>query len=351
MTEGKLRKLLDTLNVSVVHKNHRGWLVCSCPFAPFLHEYGTDRNPSFTLKVNEEGYSGFNCFTCHQKGNLTYLINRLGSLRGANYSKLAISTMLDETPESFKDFDEAMEVEYPVGASPVDKMLYLRMYPLAWEDKRSREYLIGRDISERTASLLDLRFDPDEFRILFPVYDSERSLYGFTGRTILPKDDWPAVNYGKVRDYAGLRKELLILGEHLIEDGKPILLVEGLFALAAMVEIGVCEFASPCASMGSYLSDAQRDVLVSYGEPVYLLYDDDKAGLDGLLGTSSPSGKHQGGGAIDKLKGHVPAFVCLYPEDADDPDYLTLEEVRAMVTGDMNESAEIFSLQRNACGV
>lgn len=336
MTETKLRQLLADVDVEIVHKNSRGWLVASCPFAEYLHEYGTDREPSFMVKINDEGYSGINCFTCHQKGNLTKFLTKLGSLRGEDYDHLVIRAMTQETPESFKDWDEARaERDIPQEIDPLDAELYLRMYPLAWEDERSRKYLLGRDVSAEAAHDLDLRFDPDNRRILFPVYDFEKKLFGFTGRTILPPSRLSR-KHPKVKDYAGLRKELCLLGEHLIDDDKPILVVEGLFALARMITIGAREFCNPVATMGSYLSDHQRDILVDRGLPVYFLYDNDKAGDEGLFGIE---GDPDSVGALDKMKAHVPTFVCLYPSSINDPDNLNRNHVYAMVCEDESDPA------------
>lgn len=337
MTEGKLRKLLRELDIDVKHKNRKGWLISACPFAEFLHEYGTDRNPSFNVKVNDEGYSGFNCFTCKQRGNLSTLISRLGDMRGEEYGKLAIRALVDETPENFKDFDESMDEAAEVQElKPIDSMIYLRMYPSAWDDRDARKYLEGRGISEKTCSLLDLRFDPDERRILFPVYGHDRSLYGFTGRSILAKEDFPSKKYPKVKDYAGLLKDSMILGEHLIDPTKPILVVEGLFALAHVIEIGAREYCNPVATMGSFLSDHHLSILVDYDVPIYMLYDNDKAGEYGMFGDETEESYD---GAVNMLKGHVPTFICLYPDDVDDPDELEPDELRDMVIGGANEQA------------
>lgn len=333
MQEGKLRKLLGKLDVDVIHKNSRGWLVAPCPFAEWLHEYGTDRNPSFMVHVNPDGYSGFNCFTCHQHGNLTDLITKLGRYRAEGdddeeqwYRQLALRTMMAEVPEEFVPWDEARSNHTLDEMDPLDAELHLRMYPLAWEEKDSRKYLKGRGVTQAAAELLDIRYDMDSRRVLFPVYDWERKLFGFTGRTMLPGPY--TRKHPKVRDYAGLRKERCILGEHLMQDGLPTLVVEGLFALAHMVSLGVRDFCNPVATMGSHMSEAQRDILVDAGQTVFMLYDNDAAGDLGLFGKEDDA---KSTGAVDLLKPHLPTYLCLYPEGIDDPDRLTLQQVEGMV--------------------
>lgn len=337
MIEGKLRKLARDLGIEVIHKNSKGWLIAPCPFAPFTHEFGSDRNASFNLHVNPSGYSGFKCFTCGHKGNLTKLVNTLADMREEDYQALAVRALIDETPEEFIDFDE---VDYAKEdykeISPLEATIYLRMYPMASETPKAIAYLKKRGITRQAAELLDLRYDSDQERILFPVYDWDKKLYGFTGRTVVWMEKYTK-NYPKVRDYAGLPKDRVLLGEHLSRDGLPMLVVEGLFALAHVISLGVCEFCNPVATMGSSMSEAQRDLLIDHEVPIFMLYDWDHAGKEGLFGTLDGNGNHEGGGALDLLKGEVPTYRCLFPEDLTDPDDLTLEDVKQMVLGDSSE--------------
>lgn len=324
MKEEPLREILTDLDIEVIHKNHRNWLVGSCPFAPYTHESGTDRNPSFFVKVNPMGFSGFNCLSCKEHGGLTRLIKRLAYFREEDYDKLIRKAVRKETPDNFGDFDSMRGV---VGEQmdSLDIELHFRMYGDAWDDKEARQYLKERGASKEACRLLELRFDPDSKRILFPVYDFEKNLYGFSARTILPETNLRP----KVRDYAGLKKEQCLLGEQLIDPDKPMLLVEGLFALLHMVSIGVQEFANPIASMGSVLSLAQANILSDFAKPVYILYDLDFAGDQGIFGVfNKRTGKFEGDGAFDRLRKHVPTFVCEYPKGLDDPDSFTLKDVR-----------------------
>lgn len=336
MNEPNLKSILSELDIVTVHKSPRGWLVAKCPFAEFTHEFGTDSNPSFFIKVNPEGYSGYNCFTCHQHGNIPKMIQALEAYRSHDYNSLLIRASMYETPESFKSWEEVLVGEVQ-NVEPVDTDIYFKLYPKVTEFRDAMEYLKGRDISIETSEILEMRFDSEESRILFPVYDYKKNFYGFTGRSILPKSEWPSKRYSKVKDYAGLKKDRMILGEHLIREGMPLLLVEGLFALANMIELGVDSFCNPVASMGSFLSTYQRDVLIGYGEPVYVMYDNDAAGKQGMYGTLGRDGKHVGNGVVDALKPHVPTYSVIYPDGVEDPDDLSYEEVYKMVLGKRNK--------------
>tara|TARA_R100000808_G_scaffold512_2_gene2691 strand:+ start:10702 stop:11736 length:1035 start_codon:yes stop_codon:yes gene_type:complete len=337
MTEAKLRELLAELGIPVVDKtgspSRSEWLVCRCPFASTDHISGTDSRPSFSFKINPEGYSGFNCFTCKRHGNLTIFLSSLGIIRGENYSDLIVRAWTDEVPNTFGEFEfEERESDYLTSIDEdTEKVLY-RIYPRVHEFSEACNYLECRGITLDAAEQLGLRYDKEDKRIMFPVRGIDSSLYGFTGRAIY--DDLKP----KVKDYAGLKKSCLLLGEHLIPwsegnpDRKPILVVEGLFALAHMVSLGVREFCNPVATMGSSMSEAQRDSIVDLDNPVYMLYDNDDAGEVGMFGRA-----FRGGGALDMLLPHVPVYMCLYPEGIDDPDDLNLEQVKEMVLGEDNE--------------
>ena len=303
-----------------------GWQVVEVKNTDRVEDVYCAQVPKYAAFTLESGVVTGNCFTCHQTGNIPKLISKLSGLRGEDYTSLTIRALVEETPDSFNEWDD-YKAELSEPLSPLDKSVYFRMYPSVLKFKSARRYLAKRKISEETAKLLQLRFDPDDARILFPVFSGEEGqLYGFTGRSI-------GDSKIKVKDYSGLRKERLVLGEQLIKKDVPILVVEGLFAFATMYELCVDEFCSPVATMGSRLSESQRDLLVEFDLPIVLLYDNDEAGRQGLYGPKQSNGKFQGGGAVDALKSHVPTLIAEYPEGVADPDELTHEEVKDMVLG------------------
>lgn len=304
-----------------ITENGKGWLLFECPFAPYFHKDGLDRNPDFWIKTEPNGYSGFHCFACKSRGNLGSLVRQLEYRRQESYGDLAIMAVVWEAPENYGKFEDVATDDYePV---PINAALYAGMYPLAYEVDYARNYLKKRGISEKTAQILELVYAPDEARIMFPVKNHKGELYGFTGRTVLEERNFPYPKFPKVRDYAGLPKEKTILGEQLWKPGRPILLVEGLFALAKMIELGVHEEYNVGAVMGSRITKYQRDILAYYNQPVYLLFDGDLAGVQGIFGRwDNLKGDFEGGGAIDMLREHVPVLVPEYPPGIEDPDNL-----------------------------
>jgi len=329
MNEGKLRFIMGQLGVEILHVNDKGWMVARCPLAPYTHDRAIDRTPSFNVRASENKLSGFHCFQCGESGRISKLINKLGHYREEDYAHLALLAEMAETPEHFGEFEEDERV---VEEPELDKLVYLTMYPLPYEEREAREYLERRGIGRDTARLLELRYDPEKRRILFPVFDWQHGLKGFSGRTIIPDERRPK-HVPKVKDYVGMKKERVVLGEHLIQTEHPLLVVEGLFAYAHVVEVGAREFCNPVATLGSAMSRTQRNLIVAWDRPVIMLYDDDAAGDKGLFGNlDRAAGKHEGGGAIDLLKMHVPVGVGMFPKRTGDPDDLTTGELRRIVT-------------------
>lgn len=83
MNAPNLIKHLEQLQIEIVGES-RGWVSARCPFAEFYHSRGFDKRPSFFAHVNDTGISGFNCFTCGQKGPIVSLYRKLGELREEN---------------------------------------------------------------------------------------------------------------------------------------------------------------------------------------------------------------------------------------------------------------------------
>lgn len=346
MNELKLRDVCRILNIRLLGRPYKGWITASCPFASWTHARGTDRNPGFAVKINPTGYSAFHCFSCGAKGSIPELIHRLEGRRQERYfaddgtTPLEMRVALDETSLEPEPWER--EISHQEEApTPLNKAMFSGMYPLAWEVPEAREYLIGRGVQERSSYLMELQYDPDQYRIIAPVYDRERNLYGFNGRTILPEHLWPPAlpgrkPYKKTKDYEGLSKAKNIMGIQLADNKKPLYLVEGLFAQLHLYDIGADEWVIPVNSLGSHLSLYQRDILVRNGPSIYVGYDNDSAGEQGIYGSYDEEGKPDGKGAASLLSPHMPTFIPLYPRGVDDPDNLTREQIHQMIMTDFD---------------
>lgn len=336
MNKAPLLEILSTLKVEILHQRDDGWITCRCPFAGLkrrdgtpYHKSATDHRPSFFVRASARKRSGYNCYSCGMSGNIASLIEALEHGRGKRYKGLAIRANLKEL-ESGVSFDyDGSDDDTP---EPLHEEAFSNLYPGAWESKRCRSYLLDRGISRSTAEMLGLLYDEEDRRVLFPVRDRQQRLFGFTGRTLLREDQFPNPWYGKVKDYAGLKKRRLLLGAQFVDLTKPVMVVEGLFAYAAQFEEQVDTFMHPVGTMGAYLSRWQADTLVEWGKPVYLFYDNDQAGRVATYGYRKDSGEKVPG-AVNRLVKELPVFVAQWPDgwEGADPDDLSFKMVRRMM--------------------
>jgi hypothetical protein len=253
----------------------RNWVQFRCPLSTWTHQRGADSKPSAGISIHDTDVSIFNCFTCGNKGPISSLLQRYARFTGENLDDL-ISELEDEEylgPRSIPGWED--RADPTLHLPKLNKDIYLGLYDSA----AGHPYLRERGISDETAELLELRFDPDdpadgEPRILFPVYGLDGTLHGFSGRAINPDARL------KVRDYHGLPKAFCVLGCHLIRPGehKFVDTVEGLFDYARGWECGE----PTVAVMHSTMTEAQIEIMLGIGLPTYLFYDNDDAGQKGV---------------------------------------------------------------------
>lgn len=329
MREGAIRKVAALLKLGTASRS-RDWVQVQCPFARWKHKSGKDSKPSFGIRIGGVGGSIYYCFTCKCSGTLSYLPVDLARTAGRDTSK-AMQTMIKimaiEADEGFGDFEEGRPDDGPPEV--LSDKAYGDIFPPLTESKAGLWYIRTRGVSIDAAKFMDLRFDPDEARVVFPVRGKTGKLYGYTGRTILEEKDWPDIpNYAKSRDYFGLPKRKMLLHVDQLRPGQKILLHEGPFDVAvSQTHLMDMPKYHPVGLLGSKASTYQLNLLIDMGHPIYVMLDLDAAGEAGMYGDE----RHEG--LIAKLKPELPVYVPLYPgrKGVDDPGKLTRAElVRAL---------------------
>lgn len=328
MNEVALSAILRKLGIHDLKRQRSGWLDFHCPLAPYTHASGTDRSMSAGAKINDSGLSAWVCHACKHHGRISSLVRQVARFTGKTITGLAMEADLAETlPALSADFGDFETSGNEESQSPLQDAAYSNLFPKAWDVPQAQTYLISRGISESTSQTLELVYDDEQARILFPVRDYRNDLWGYSGRAIRPEIK------PKIRDYYGLPKRKLILGEHRWQQGKPTLIVEGLFGYAHLVEQGVESLCNVGATLGSVMTAEKAARLASWDTNVFLLFDNDEAGDVGLFGSFLSNGKRDpSSSAIQRLIGYVPVYVPSWPESKADPDQLTYPEVADMLT-------------------
>ena len=338
MNEQNLRTFCGQLGINLSrYKSSKGWIEAPCPLAPWLHAKRVDHNPSFAVCVNNTGVSSYKCHTCHNQGTFNKLAYQLARYRNDPEIKIIAENIQRQEIRGFTppDWDDAGEG----GTSRSETVANADLYPSYIEYSFAKDYVAFRGISAHTALALGLRADTHRGRVLFPVYDVGGVFRGFSGRAIefssVPdstKNAWAEAenrNRPKVRDYLGLPKRSLLLGEHQVRvrPGARIILVEGLFAYARLRQYGI---QNVVALLGSSPTPEKIAKLLQWSLPVVCLLDNDQAGQHGIYGNISSDGKRILG-IVDFLQGRLPLLVPTWPEGKTDPDELTRIEVLEIV--------------------
>lgn len=326
MNENALKSVLRRIGIHETKQSRRGWIDFACPLSRFTHANGTDRSMSAGAKINDEGKSGWICHACKNHGSIPHLVIELQKARGVDYSAVVREAEYAEA-SALVDLDfGSFEREIPEAPKPLHKPSYEGLFPCVTEVPEALEYVTGRGVYWETIKDLGLLYDPKQRRVLFPVQDQAQNLWGFTGRGIYP-DVEP-----KVRDYYGLPKRRVILGEERWKQGKPLILVEGLFGYAHLIQENVETVANVGALLGSEMTPEKATIVRGFDEPTFLLFDNDTGGDLGLFGPILPNGTRETHrGAVNLLQKFVPIFVPDWPEGKDDPDQLTLEEIEIIL--------------------
>lgn len=341
-----VKKVLDTLGADNVDPSGSDHVICSCLHADELDSphKGADSNPSMYVKQKDTGEYVYGCFGCQKFGSLKSLIKRMSFKRKVDYSDL-LSYLETNNPNDINNIrwedlikQNKKKIEFtckPVTNTPI-RFIFVN------KSESGMMYLKSRGITEDAIKWAELLYDTYEKRIVFPVKTTDNILYGYTSRSIIKESYFPKrkrkdnkewdfgnllpehlteeavyVNskgkkvkhrYQKIRDYQGLKKKQLILGQHLWKDHLPVFIVEGLFGYLHLLSIGANKLFNIGATMGASLSDHQAIRLKSFGKPVFLLFDNDPAGRQALFGTENSQG------AIDKLQHCVVLSIPKWPK-------------------------------------
>lgn len=316
-----LARVLGLNNVSYSAEE----LHCSCPLAHWTHDKGSDSSPSFSFKIMPNKAIIYNCFSCKSSGRIEGLLQILyDKTKNLDYLRFLL------------DIDNVTELVYEESAT-YDEDLILRkeIYENIFEDVRdyidARHYVENRGISINTCDRLNIKYDPEEKRIVFMIYDYDNNLVGYVGRSIDPN------NQVKARNKTGLPVKYVYMGMNKMTLDKPTILVEGLFMYLKMHEYGLDLQYNILANLGSTVSVQKKEFLKGLGLPLYLFFDNDKAGNKGAYGTSEietiPTAliSNTNKSIAGELSKHILVYRVIYPDGVVDPDDLSKDEVNHML--------------------
>ena len=270
MKPEKIVRFLEAVGVTNAQKFKRaGWVISRCPLGPWRHQNGVSGPEVFGVKL-EEGDPFCRCFACNHHGTLGGLIQTIAKLKkdqpveGFN---LAEAQQLVYEAEETQEFDFDIPGIEEVLAGNKDKLLefptwWLETFPAAWNAPFARSYLQERHVSQALAAKLDLRADPNQKRVCFPVRDFAGRLMGLHGRAI-DGDTHPRY---RMYTFTKRNNPLVWLGEERVDLNRPIVVVEGPFDMTSVMRVydNVVTplFATPSVEKLKRMSDALEWVTI-----------------------------------------------------------------------------------------
>jgi len=263
----KAEKIVEFLKVVGITNSNRhkrtGWVISACPLGPWRHENGHSSPEVFGVKI-ENGDPHCSCFACAYHGTLGSLVQRM---IGLNKVQPRIESKWGEANQLVWEAEETQEFDFDIPG--IEEVLaqkkenlhefpewWLGGFPRAWDVGWARAYLITRSVDKAMCDALDVRCDPSQHRLCFPIRDFNGVLVGLHGRAI---DENVEPRY-RMYTHAKRNNPIVWLGEHWIDTTKPIVVVEGPFDLASVrrVYANVTSplFATPSFEKLKRMSDA-----------------------------------------------------------------------------------------------
>lgn len=270
MTPKQAEDFLRALGSTKFDKSGLPWLHGQCPLAPWRHEEPVQAVPKFGILTGNVR-PRCHCFACGFGGGLDTLIGTIMLLSNNKhgYDLRAADAAMEQANEL------ALDLEEEVASGPKPLMPYPEAwwatFPRASDCTPALNYLASRDITPEEAALHDLRYDPIQKRVVFPIRGRDSLLYGARGRLIEPGE--PRYFIYKL---AEVTNPQMWYGEQGLSFDDPILVVESVFDRVAAYRF----YQNVIAPMSASVSDEQIK-RVSDGFAFVHLFDADKAGSRG----------------------------------------------------------------------
>lgn len=263
----------------------------NCPLAPYLHKKGTDRHPSFLVKIESADKSCYHCFSCNSRGTFTgllYELQRYGAFISPELLERVQGMERQDPVQKARERPSIFSKEFLLGQKQHEEEVWAEEEYAPYSGK-VHKYLLNRGVDIATCQRWDLGYDPEKRRVLFPVRRfGDSALVGMMGRTI---DEGVEPTY---LTYFNFKKSSFLYGEHFLKDiSKPVLgdvfgydlpaqsgviLVEGMMDVLKLFRMG---YENVVGLMTATISKRQIRTLKRTGRDIYLMMDWDYAGMTG----------------------------------------------------------------------
>lgn len=252
-----------------------------CPF----HKGGQEKKPSFYIHLDSGLYY---CHTCHAKGTFVQFLKAMG------VPSSGVDLVLEETR---KQPWNKVKKDTTQGAGYGDHFLnesILGVFQYCPTD------LVSAGFDPKVLKRLEIGFDREEMRIIFPIRDLDGRLVGLSGRSVCgddkrykvykamdilrfaPDDPEVRARYERydIKNHNFLWNAHNVYPLAFFGELDTVIIVEGFKACIWLIQHGVD---NTVALQGSRMTQAQERILSRLGGTVILFLDNNQAGKDGMM--------------------------------------------------------------------
>lgn len=313
MNKDNIIDLLDKLGKKYKINQSKPYIQTQCFW--FWNHYREDRNPSFSIRIDDNKKSYCRCFGCHSESiSLFDAVTEFNNRSSGEYDEIVQFVRENDKPD-YSNYIQNLTKKYLSNETHHKKNIEKKDVDIIDESELDiflnyySPYLKERGISEESFKRWELKVDRVNKRIVFPFRrEKDLALVGATGRII---DQFSNGTESKYYAYWNFNKSKFFYGEHLFsKHSRYIVLTEGQFDVVRLDQLfrDNDKRYSFFAISGSILSDIQCHKLRKKGLPVILLFDGDKYGKK-----CTNSVKKQ-------LKKHLLVYECSMPDGYDPGD-------------------------------
>lgn len=236
MNQAQIKALLSSLN-SQPSGYRTGWVLGHCPL--YWRHGGWDEHPSFAIRVSTPKKKSIGkCLSCGWGGDLTDLLYTMkGHLQHQPNELVDLPTAFKIVNQDAEEFIDGLPIPDYEDKEAVEEHVFpetwLKTFAPIHKFPEALAYCYKREVTPPMLDALDVRFDPIQRRICFPVRDVQGRLMGMQGRAIDPDNALRYFQYG----YNGDRNAHVWMGEHTADFDSPLILTEGPFDLASLARV------------------------------------------------------------------------------------------------------------------
>jgi 5S rRNA maturation endonuclease (ribonuclease M5) len=234
------------------------------------HHRNGDQNPSAAMNVEKKTFVCYN----YWGGDIFHLILKMEKKESFGDILPIVGDFLDGATSNNEDFlQEVDRILSRESSFLIEIPEYSTRILDPWGF--SHPYIRERGISLEASSKLQIGYDPDTNRIVFPHF-WEGKLVGWQQRSIPTDPRWPGSSpqLPKYKNSSGFPKSETIYGVQWLESANSVVVVESPMSVAKANSLGV---PNVLATFGAKVSQNQIDFLKEFPE-VVVWFDADNAG-------------------------------------------------------------------------